>query len=261
MARDVCLSVESVSKTFKTRGNSILAVSNVDLVLHAGEFLSIVGPSGCGKSTLLNMMAGIEEVTSGKIVIANSAPGSLGYVTQRDSLLPWRSLLSNVELGLELRGTPVPERRERVREWLRLVGLEGFEEHFPDQLSGGMRQRASLVRTLAYGPKLLLLDEPFGALDAQTRVSLQTELLALWARAAVPAILVTHDIGEAICLSDRIILMSPRPGQIAGEYLVPLPRPRPSPIELWKTDEFRQLSDRLWADLSKVAGERGFGRD
>ena len=261
MARDVCLSVEAVSKTFKSRGNTVHAVSNVDLRLHAGEFLSIVGPSGCGKSTLLNMMAGIEETTSGRIVIADSSPGSLGYVTQRDSLLPWRSLLSNVELGLELRGIAAPERHERVREWLRLVGLEGFEDHFPDQLSGGMRQRASLVRTLAYGPKLLLLDEPFGALDAQTRVSLQTELMALWGRAAVPAILVTHDIGEAICLSDRIILMSPRPGQIAGEYLVPLPRPRPSPIELWKTDEFRRLSDRLWGDLSKVSGEKGFGHD
>jgi NitT/TauT family transport system ATP-binding protein len=243
------VSIEEVSKAWEGTAAGSLALDNVSLVLDDDEFLSIVGPSGCGKTTLLNMVAGIVKPTSGRVLVRDHARGDIGYVTQKDSLLMWRTLLGNVELGLELRGVPRAERQRRAKELIDLVGLRGFEERFPDQLSGGMRQRASLIRTLLYDPKLLLLDEPFGSLDALTRVALQAELIKLWERTHLPTILVTHDISEAICVSDRVVLMTARPGRVGGEYRVTLPRPRRSPIELWKTEEFRKTFDVVWEDL------------
>ncbi len=245
----VSVSVEGVSKSFEAGAGGTVALDNVNLVLQDDEFLSIVGPSGCGKTTLLNMVAGIARPSHGRVVVRDRRLGDIGYVTQKDSLLAWRTLLGNVELGLELRGVARAERRRKAQDLIDVVGLRGFEERFPDQLSGGMRQRASLIRTLLYEPKLLLLDEPFGSLDALTRVALQAELIKLWERTHVPTILVTHDISEAICVSDRILLMSARPGRVSGEYRVGLPRPRTSPIELWKSEEFRKTFDVVWDDL------------
>ncbi|TME90225.1 MAG: ABC transporter ATP-binding protein, partial [Chloroflexi bacterium] len=193
-------------------------VRDVTLDVPSGDFVTIVGPSGCGKSTLLNAIAGLldptECVVDGRIAIDGSPPGTrgirLGYVFQRDTLLPWRTILENIELGLEIRRVPRTE-RVRARELISLVGLGGFEHYYPHQVSGGMRQRAQLIRTLAYEPDVILMDEPFGALDAQNRMLLQAELLRMWERRKVTVVFVTHDLAEAIVLGQRVVVMSRRP--------------------------------------------------
>ncbi|HTY65289.1 MAG TPA: ABC transporter ATP-binding protein [Alphaproteobacteria bacterium] len=224
------ISLRGVSKTFAGRHGSVEALSSVSLSIGAGEFVSIIGPSGCGKSTLLMLVAGLEPATGGTIDIGGkliTKPTSdLGIVFQQDVLLEWRSALDNILLQCQIRGLDVAGARDRARELLAMVGIDGFASSYPHELSGGMRQRVSICRALVHDPPLLLMDEPFGALDALTRDQLQIDLLRLWSRRRMTVLFITHSISEAIFLSDRIVVMSPRPGRIEDVITVDLPRPR-----------------------------------
>ncbi|MFC7220195.1 ABC transporter ATP-binding protein [Streptomyces polyrhachis] len=202
------------------------ALRGVDLTVARGEFVSVVGPSGCGKSTLLRIAAGLTAPTAGRVSVHEGSAGSVGYVFQDPTLLPWRTVRANVELFGELRGLPRQERRERAAQALELVGLEEFAGHRPGALSGGMRMRASLARSLALRPGLFLLDEPFGSLDEITRERLDEDLLRLHRAERFAALLVTHSVTEAVLLSSRVVVLTPRPGRVAGEFPVPFPYPR-----------------------------------
>jgi NitT/TauT family transport system ATP-binding protein len=208
----------------------IVAVEGMNLEVRSGEFVCLIGPSGCGKSTVLNAIAGLITPKRGSVT-HNGTPVTsvntrVGYVTQFDSLLPWRSVQFNVELPLKIRGVPAVERREAARKILNAVGLAGFEDAFPSALSGGMRSRVLLARTMVYEPEALLMDEPFGALDALLRLEMQSELTALWRRTSPTVLYVTHDIDEALVLGDRIIVFSKRPAKVIGEYTIEADRPR-----------------------------------
>lgn len=208
----------------------VVALKNVSLKVEEGEFIVLLGPSGCGKSTLLEILSGLQSATDGKVEFhgrpINGPQPSLGVVFQDASLLPWRTIENNVELGLELRGVPKEERRKAVAAHLAQVGLGGFGEKYPHQLSGGMRQRAGIARALANDPEVLLMDEPFGAVDHITRIKLQEDLIRLWQEHRRTIVFVTHDVGEAVFLADRIVLLSPRPGRIHEIFEIDLPRPR-----------------------------------
>ena len=230
-------------------------VSDVSLDVPSGDFVTIVGPSGCGKSTLLNAVAGLLDQADcdvqGRITLDGAGRGMrsrLGYVFQRDTLLPWATLLANVQVGMTIRGVSKPERVRRARELMKTVGLDEFESYYPHQVSGGMRQRTQLIRSLAYEPEAILMDEPFGALDAQNRMLLQAELLRIWERRRVTILFVTHDLAEAIVLGQRVVVMSRRPGRVKRVYDIPLPSPR-DPFELRASPEFAQLETRIWTDL------------
>ncbi|HWP35816.1 MAG TPA: ABC transporter ATP-binding protein, partial [Thermodesulfobacteriota bacterium] len=246
------LVVDGVGKEFVARGKRIAALDRVDLAVEEGEFVTIVGPSGCGKSTLLNLIVGLLPPSRGRVLFrgrpVTGINTEIGYVTQRDNLLPWRTLLQNVELPLELRGVEKGERRRRARTLIEQVGLGGFEDHYPHELSGGMRQRANIVRTLIYDPPLVLMDEPFGPLDAQTRLVLQDQLLALWSATRKTIVFITHDLVEAIALADRVVVMSSRPGRIKSVAAVPIPRPR-DVYQIHHSPEFRAVHERLWREL------------
>jgi NitT/TauT family transport system ATP-binding protein len=231
MSRD--LIVESVSKDFIIDGTPVRALDSVGLALEAGSFGSIIGPSGCGKSTLLRLVADILEPTEGRITIGGAAPRAarvahqIGFVFQSATLLPWRTVIQNVRLPLTVVGKSAPSQSGRSPESLiELVGLKGFENALPSQLSGGMQQRASIARALVLNPSILLLDEPFGALDEITRQRMNLELLRIWREAGTTALLVTHSISEAVFMSDRVFVMSARPGRIETTIEVPLARPR-----------------------------------
>jgi NitT/TauT family transport system ATP-binding protein len=215
---------------FKAGSETVLAVDGVDLDVQPGEFVSLIGPSGCGKSTLLNAVAGFLPPSSGQLTLDGDAihePGpERGVVFQQYSLFPWLTVRKNVEFGLKMLGAAANERETRARTLLGLAGLLAFENHYPDQLSGGMKQRVGIVRALATSPQVLLMDEPFGALDAQTRVVMQEILTNMWQRLRLSVLFITHDIDEAVFLSDRIYVMTARPGRIKAEIRVPLPRPR-----------------------------------
>jgi NitT/TauT family transport system ATP-binding protein len=248
------LSLSSVSHQFRAKGRRVQALQPIDLDIAQAEFLTVVGPSGCGKSTLMNLIVGLYPPTTGSVLFHGQAlTGTnrrIGYVTQADNLYPWRTLRKNVEFPLEVRGTPRAERRDRVDELIRKVGLAGFENAYPHELSGGMRQRANIIRTLSYDPEVILMDEPFGPLDAQTRLLLQSQLLELWQGSGKTVIFITHDLGEAIGLADRVVVMSARPGCIKAIEPVPLPRPR-NLFEINEDPQFRTLYRRLWASLEE----------
>ncbi|MDX3906124.1 MAG: ABC transporter ATP-binding protein [Pigmentiphaga sp.] len=220
-----------VTKLFDTReGDEVCALDDFDLTIAPGEFVAVVGPSGCGKSTLLSLAAGLDTPTAGHVSVdgkelARPHPES-ATVFQADQLLPWRSVLDNILLPLGLREKLTARHRERAEAWLKQVGLEGFGNKYPHELSGGMRQRVSLCRALIQNPRLLLMDEPFGALDALTREQMIADLQALWTSLGNSVLFITHGIDEAVFLADRVIVMSPRPGRIALELPIPLPRPR-----------------------------------
>jgi len=246
------LSVEGVSKEYHAQKKKVLTLDSIDLAVAQGEFVTVVGPSGCGKSTLLNLIVGLLRSSSGRILFRgdpiNGICTKIGYVTQKDNLLPWRTLIENVEIALEIRGIENSARRQRAEELIGQVGLSGFEDHYPHELSGGMRQRANIIRTLIYDPELILMDEPFGPLDAQTRVVLQDQLLKLWLASRKTIVFITHDLVEAITLADRVVLMTSRPGRIKSIENVTIPRPR-NVFQIHERSEFRSAYERLWEQL------------
>jgi NitT/TauT family transport system ATP-binding protein len=238
------LAVSHLSKWF----GDLEALRGIDLEVERGEFISVVGPSGCGKTTFLRIVAGLEHATAGDVVLDGRVvrePGTdRGFVFQNDSLLPWRTVLANAIIGREVAGAIGSADRKRTMELLKLVGLEGFEHYYPRQLSGGMRQRVNLARALAIDPQILLMDEPFAALDAQTREIMQAELLRIWERGHKTVLFVTHQIDEAVFLSDRVLVFARRPGRLQEEVNIALPRPRA--LEIKRTGEFVGLVDRIW---------------
>lgn len=254
------LTISNVSKTFKIQKNrsytTTHALEDVSLEVEDGEFIAIIGASGCGKSTLLRMIDGLDFPTTGEIRLRGeivTGPGpDRGVVFQQPSLLPWRTVQSNIEFGLECNGVPAAERARRAAQYIELVGLGGFEKHYPSQLSGGMQQRVGLARAYAVDPGILLLDEPFGALDAQTRVVLQTELERVWRAEQKTTVLITHDMEEAVYLADRVIVMGNRPGRVTDIVEVPFARPRDEALRA--SAEFGALKQRLWRSLQRGMG-------
>jgi NitT/TauT family transport system ATP-binding protein len=230
--------------------NSNLTIEEVSLTVERGKFLSVIGPSGCGKSTLLNLTAGLLKPTSGTVrhegTKVSEIKTEIGYITQDPNLLPWLSVGANIGLPLKLRGASKAEQKAEVKHWVDLVGLTGWEDHFPRQLSGGMRKRASIARALITDPSLVLMDEPFGPLDAITRMKLQQDLLDLSESSDRTVIFVTHDLTEAICLSDEVAVMAGGPGKIKGILPVPLDRPR-NILDLPESPMYTQLAKKLWA--------------
>jgi NitT/TauT family transport system ATP-binding protein len=252
------LAFEKVTCTFAARAGAggtahgrYTAVKDVTLTVGRGEFLSVVGPTGCGKSTLLNVAAGLLQPSSGSIaVFGEELKGSLnrsaGYMFQADSLMPWRSALSNVTAGLQFRGTPRNAADGKGREWLTRVGLAGFDNRYPHQLSGGMKKRVALAQMLIMDPEILLMDEPFSALDVQTRVLMENELLELWSANRKSVLFITHDLEEAISLSDRVVVLSAGPAtHPIGEFAIDLPRPR-DVAEIRLTPRFVELHEAIW---------------
>lgn len=245
---------QGVSKTFHVRGNDIEALSQTNLAIKPKEIVAFVGPSGCGKSTMLNLLAGLTAPTTGSILYDGSPVMGLnrhvGYMTQKDTLLPWRTVESNVAIALELacRKTDAKERSDRVAEMLNLVGLSGFEGHYPAELSGGMRKRVALARTLIYRPETLMLDEPFGALDAQLRLAMLEHVQRLAALRDITVLFVTHDLGEAITLADRVVIFTARPGSIRAVKDIPIERPRDI-FNARLSPQFNQLYEELWQEL------------
>ncbi len=247
------MTVEGVSHWFASPGGGELQVlDNITLSIGTGEFVGLVGPSGCGKTTLMNVLAGLEVPTQGRVLVLEGRPRAgnrdLGYLFARDALLPWRSVAANAELAMEMSGVAKAERKARAAEMLARVGLDGFAGAFPAQLSQGMRQRVAIARTLVATPRLLLLDEPFSALDAQTKLLLQDTFSGLWQTIGSTVILITHDLHEAIALADRVVLLTARPGRVKSVFAVDLPRPR-SIVDLQGDDRFHQLYERIWAEL------------
>jgi ABC-type nitrate/sulfonate/bicarbonate transport system ATPase subunit len=240
------LHVDNLSMTFKTPTGAFAALAPITVSIPQGRFVSLIGPSGCGKSTIFNIIAGLLEPTGGRVLIdgvdATGTIGRVGYMLQKDLLLPWRTVLDNVVLGMEIQAVPLRAARERALPLLRRYGLSGFEYLYPNSLSGGMRQRAALLRTLLFDTDVILLDEPFGALDAQTKLQMQEWLMALWSDFGKTVLFVTHDVEEAIYLSDELHVMGTRPGRIIATIPVKLPRPRVRTSAL--TPEFLVIKER-----------------
>ena len=250
------LEIKGVSKTYDAESSRpVRALDGVDLEVSEGEFVSVIGPSGCGKSTLFNIVGGLIPDHEGVVLIdghsVDGAHKDVGVVFQEESTFPWRTTLDNVAFPLEIEGVGKAEREAAARRFVRLVGLEGFEKHYPAQLSGGMKQRAAVARTLAYEPRIMLLDEPFGALDEQTRMLLGDKMLEIWEELNQTMLLITHNITEAVQLSDRVVVMTFRPGAVKEVVPVDLPRPRTS--EVISTPEFGGYVGRLWTLLREEA--------
>ena len=248
------LTLRNVSKFFGDADNGseqVVAINDVSLDVSAGEFFSIIGPSGCGKSTLLRIIGGLLTASSGELTVGSDKVNGphpwLGMVFQEESTFPWRTTLGNVEFGLEMRGVSQDQRRQKSREMIRLVGLSGFEERYPSELSGGMKQRVAIARALVLEPKILLMDEPFGALDEQTRIILGEELLRIRDQLKQTIILVTHNINESVQLSDRVMIMTARPGRVKEVVPIDLPHPRDSTIIA--SDRFGKLVGQVWGAL------------
>ena len=248
------ISLREAGKLFSARGNTLRAIEPLTLDIERQEFVALVGPSGCGKSTILNLIAGLLRPSEGTVTydgVEVTRPNvPVGYLTQKDTLLPWRNVQDNVGLALELaiRRTSRAAAAARVAAMIDLVGLKGFERHYPGELSGGMRKRAALARTLIYEPETLLMDEPFGALDAQLRLLMMHELQRLTQARRITVVFVTHDLGEAIALADRVVIMSARPGRIRQVREISLQRPRDI-FKLRFTAEFATLYEQLWNEL------------
>jgi len=259
MSNVPAIAIENLSVRFKSRTGTVTALDDVSFDIPPRSFLSVVGPSGCGKTTLLKVLSGVMKPSGGQVLF-DRAPvdkrtiqGQVGYVFQRPLLLPWRTALDNVMLTLEVarRSMPKAEREERARYWLQIAGLEGFEHRMPHELSGGMQQRVSICRALAFQPKILLMDEPFAALDEITRETLQGELLQIWAQSETTVVFITHSISEAILLSEQIVVMSARPGRVVERIEVPFPRPRHESIR--ETPRFVELAGHVRGLLRPAA--------
>ncbi|MBI2157824.1 MAG: ABC transporter ATP-binding protein, partial [Candidatus Rokubacteria bacterium] len=249
--------IRGLAKTFREGGREVPAVHDVSFEVLDKEFVAIVGPSGCGKSTILNMIGGLVAPSAGTVELDGrpvaGVPPRVGYVFQKDTVFPWRTVARNLALGLEYRGLPRAQLEGRVREGIRLAGLQGFEDAFPATLSGGMRQRVALMRTLVVEPEILLMDEPFAAVDAITREVMQEELLRILQARPMTVVFVTHSIDEALLLGDRVAVMSARPGRVREVLQVPFPRPR-APRGLRAAPEYLALRERIWDLLSDGRG-------
>ena len=255
-ARAGSIQINGVGQVFRTTGADVVALADVSMDIKPGRFVVLVGPSGCGKSTLLMMLAGLRQPTSGSILINGAPigepdPNRVGVVFQEASLFPWLTAEENVEFPLALRGVPKAERRGKAEEMLKLVGLEGFGKRHPHERSGGMKQRVSIARGLVQDPPVLLMDEPFAALDEQTRMTMGDELLRIWAATGKTVVFVTHSLTEAVYLADEVAVMSARPGRIVDHLQVPLPRPRT--YEMLSGDAFGTLRERIWRHIRKSA--------
>ena len=247
------LEVKNIGKKYQNKEGEILALKNVNFRVKKGEFVSIIGPSGCGKSTLLSIIAGLEEKTTGEIYIegekVNGISSKIGYMLQRDCLLEWRNILSNTMFGLEVKGKNDNVNKEYVLELLKKYNLYEFKDKYPSELSGGMRQRVALIRTLAVKPKMLLLDEAFSALDYQTRIMVTNDIYYILRKEKITAIIVTHDISEAISMSDRVLVLSKRPGTIKDIHKINFGIENRTPINCRESPKFSQYFNTLWKDL------------
>jgi NitT/TauT family transport system ATP-binding protein len=248
--------ISGLRKTYATRsGATVVALMGIDLDVEKNEFVSVVGPSGCGKTTLLEIVAGLNQASAGTVLLDGSPVTGprpeIGVVFQTPVLLPWRTVLQNALLPAEVQGLEPAASHQRAIDLLKLVGLEGFENKYPDELSGGMQQRAAITRALVYGPSVLLMDEPFGALDALTREQMNVELLRIWSDTAKTVLFITHSIPEAVLLSDRVVIMSPRPGRIVE--IVPIDLPRPRELRTMGEPRFAELADHIRSRLDPAA--------
>ena len=256
MKIDSRIEVRELGKRFAAARREVMAVENVSFNVAPREFVALLGPSGCGKSTVLNIVAGLLEASHGEVriddrpVIAGQPSPGVGYVFQRDTVFPWRTVAQNIGYGLELADVPKAERHHRVADAIARAGLTGFENDFPLTLSGGMRQRVSLMRTLITRPSILLMDEPFGALDTHTKLEMHRILLDLWESERQSVLFVTHDLGEALTLADRIMLLSARPGRLKESFDVMFPRPR-DPVALRETPEYAKAFSYIWHSLGE----------
>ena len=250
------IDIRGLSKSFQLAGAAIEAVRDVSFSVRRGEFVALLGPSGSGKSTVLNMIATLVRPSSGEIlidgrpIVVGKATPNVGYVFQRDTLFPWRNVADNIGYGLQLAGVPEAERQARVAASVAQAGLNGFEHAYPSALSGGMRQRAALMRTLVVEPQILLMDEPFGALDTHTKIDMHQVLLRIWEREQQTVLFVTHDLGEALTLADRIILFSARPGQVKDIFEVDFARPRDA-VKIRETPRYAELFQHIWHSLGE----------
>jgi NitT/TauT family transport system ATP-binding protein len=250
------IDVQGLTKRFHGGRAELVAVDDVSFRARQGEFIALLGPSGCGKSTILNMVAGLLPRSGGQILIDNDAVEigrvnpRVGYVFQRDTVFPWRTVQQNIGYGLEIARVPKRKRAAQVADAIERAGLTGFADSFPRMLSGGMRQRVALMRTLILKPEILLMDEPFGALDTHTKLEMHKTLLEIWERERQTVLFVTHDLGEALTLASRIILLSARPGRLKEDFDIPFPRPR-DPVDLRETAEFGRLYSHIWHSLGE----------
>jgi NitT/TauT family transport system ATP-binding protein len=261
------ISLRGATKRFATRsGTPFTAIADVTLDVAAGEFVTIVGPTGCGKSTTLSLVSGLEPASAGTVEVhgrpVTGIPDGIGYMFQTDAVLPWKNVLDNVALGLRYRKVGKPEAHAKARDWLVRVGLGGFEDRYPHQLSGGMRKRVAMAQSLIGEPSILLLDEPFGALDVQTREHMQDELLDLWSGTGAAVVFITHDLTEAISLADRVVVMTAGPGTVKDVVTIDLPRPR-KVEEIRLTPEFTEIYRGVWDSLREeveITRARGASR-
>jgi sulfonate transport system ATP-binding protein len=249
----LAIQLRGVTKRFLTpSGGVYTALRDLNLTVEPGEFCAIVGPTGCGKSTTLGLISGLEPPSEGEVDVfgqpVKGIAGGIGYMFQSDAVFPWKSVLENVAAGPRYRGMPHRDARAKARDWIARVGLTGFEDRYPYQLSGGMRKRVALAQSLINGPRILLMDEPFSALDVQTRSLMETELLSLWSATSASVVFVTHDLEEAISLSDRVFVITAGPGTVKSTYKVDLPRPR-NVAEIRFHPRFIEIYEEIWKDL------------
>ena len=252
--RATVLAAENVKMTFNAdTPEEVTAISSISFKLGQGEILGIVGPSGCGKTTLFNIIAGLLPPTAGMILVngkrVQEASGHVGYMLQKDLLLPWRSVIDNVTLGLQVRGVPAKESKEIADNLIKAYGLKGFEHTYPAALSGGMRQRVAFMRTLAFSPDVILLDEPFSALDSQTRLLLQADVIRIIRERNCSVVLVTHGVGEAITMCDRIVVITSRPGRVKSVHTIGIDPSLRHPLKIRKQPRFNELYDTIWDEL------------
>jgi NitT/TauT family transport system ATP-binding protein len=248
------IELSGVTKRFVSPTGSVLtAIRDIDLVIEPGQFCAVVGPTGCGKSTTLSLVSGLDRPTAGTVKVGGTEvdgiASGMSFMFQSDALLPWKNVLSNVAMGPQFRGADKKQAQAGARDWLRRVGLSGFEHHYPHQLSGGMRKRVALAAALITQPSILLMDEPFGALDVQTKAIMSNELLDLWEQTRPSVIFITHDLEEAVALADRVVVMTVGPGTIKGVFDIDLPRPRGAVQEIRFDPRFLELHHRIWESL------------